>query len=197
MAAVDLSGIRLTLAEPIPMDFGAPVEPATGGRRTWVDRQGSRWMWRFETPPMRLEPEGRLLETLLHRARRLGAIMPLQQPDLNVGAPGAPLVRTATATGRVVPLKGLTPNYAIKAGFWISIIHAGERYLDKVAAQVIADSSGNADVEILNLLRTPLSVNDVVEIAVPKIEGALENLTGGAWVNDRITSFSFTITEEA
>lgn len=194
--SVDLTGIPLSLAEPIPLDFGNVSEPATGGRRTRIDRMGTRWAWRFETPAMRLEPDGRLWAEKLHRARRLGAIMPLQQPDLNVSAPGLPKVRTATPTGRIVPLKGLTPHYAIKAGYWLSLVVDGQRYLDQVAGQVIADASGNADVELQNLIRTPLSVDDVAEIGIPKIEGALEGLSGGAWVNDRITSFSFTITEE-
>lgn len=197
MAVVDLTGIPLTLAEPIPLDFGNSIEPATGGRRTHVDRLGSRWAWRFETPAMRLEPDGRLWAEKLNRARRLGAIIPLQQPDLDVGAPGLPKVRTDTATGRVVPLKGLTPQFAIKAGYWLSLVVDGQRYLDQVVAQVVADADGEADVELQNLIRVPLSVDDVAEIAVPKIEGALEGLSGGAWVNDRITSFSFTVTEEA
>lgn len=196
MAAVDLTGIRLALAEPMPLDFGSAVDPATGGRRTRVDRLGSRWAWRFETPAMKLEPEGRLWSEKLNRARRLGAVMTLTQPDFEVGAPGQPKVRTATATGRIVPLKGLTPHYAVKAGTWLSIVSDGDRYLDHVAGQVIADADGEVDVELMNLIRAPLSVNDVVEIPA-KIEGTLEGLSGGAWVNERITSFSFSIVEEA
>lgn len=196
MAAVDLTGIKLAFAEPIPLDFGNALDPATGGRRTRVDRLGSRWAWKFETPAMKLEPEGRLWSEKLNRARRLGAVMTLTQPDFDIGAPGQPKIRTATATGRVVSLKGLTPHYAVKAGTWISIVADGDRYLDQTAGQVIADASGNADVELINLIRAPLSVNDVVEIP-GKIEGTLEGLSGGAWVNERVTSFSFTITEEA
>lgn len=196
MAVVDLSDLPIRHCVITPVDFGAPVEPATGGRRTWVDRMGSRWLATFETPPMRIEPDARLWLEKLNRARRLGAVISVEQPGLNVGTPGSPVVRADTPTGRVIPLKGLTPNYAIKSGTWISIIVDGQRYLDQVTAQVIANGSGEADVPIQNLIREPLSTNDVVEISLPKIEGALENLTGGDWTVERVTSFTFTVTEE-
>lgn len=197
MASIDLTGIPLALAEPMALDFGASVEPATGGRRTWVDRLGSRWAWRFETATMKLEPQGRLWSEKLDRARRVGALIALEQPDLNVGAPGSPVVRSSTATGRTVPVQGATPGYAVKAGSWVSLVVDGQRYLDRVTEQVVADATGEMDLTLRYLIRAPLSVGDVVELGRPKIEGVLEDLAGGAWSNDRVTSFVFTITEEA
>jgi hypothetical protein len=111
--------------------------------------------------------------------------------------PGSPVVSSSTASGRSLPLSGLTPFYPIRRGQWLSIVQGGVRYLDRVTIAATASSSGTATVAIENLLRVPVSAGAQVELAAPKIEGLLELTADPQWsVDDQLTAFfQFTVTE--
>src|SRR3546814_9072759 len=68
-------------------------------------------------------------------------------------------------------IKSLTPSYAIREGQFFSIVHGGRRYVHMFTASVVASGTGTVTASIFPPLRTSLSVNDVVEIVAPKIEG--------------------------
>lgn len=195
--SVDLTAYSFRAAAPIPLDFGGPVTPATGGRRIRIDRNGSRWMMRVMLPAKKIEPDARLLMADLTTAMREGAIIRVKQPDFDAGAPGSVAVRTATASGRTIPLKGLTPHYAIRKGQWLNYVVDGQHYLDLVREQVIADAAGEADVVIANLIREPLSVDDEIILGSPVIEGTIEGEFGGEWDENRLAQFGFVIVEDA
>lgn len=194
---VDLSSFRFNDAGPMLNEFGGTITPGLGAPMQRVDRIGDRWSWRFATAPVAIEPEGRLWASLLTRAKKTGCQVPIVQADMNVGAPGLPLVRVATNSGRTIPLKGLTPHYAIRAGQWINYVVDGTSYLDMIEGQAIADASGNADVTIQNLLRAPLPVNGGINLAKPVIEGWLADPIEWPVPVDGVTSFSFTVMEYA
>ena len=195
--SIDLTGIPIRMMQPAALRFGGVITPGTGGPTQRVDRIGSRWAFGFETSAMRIEPDGRRWGTLLDRADRDGVLIAIEQPDFDPGAPGRPTVTSNTASGRSVPITGATPNYAVRPGQWVSFVHGGRRYLDKVAEQVVLNSSGAGMLVLLNLIRTPLTAGDVVELGRPMIEGSLEGYQPGAWELERVTAFSFTVREDA
>lgn len=193
--AVDLTGIPVRAAEPILQEFGGLLVPAMGGPVQRIERPGSRWGLRVETQLMDVEPDGRRWASRIARAKRAGALIEIPQPGLAIGAPGAPRVNGSFVNGRIIQLFGFAPNYAIREGQWISIIVAGRRYADQIAADTVASASGAATVSLQNLLRVALSGSEVAEVASPKIEGWLEDQFSFPLDLTETTSFGFTIME--
>lgn len=193
---VDLTRLSFAEANPVPILFGGEQESPLGGASEYVAYPGDRWGFSFVTAPMDVEPEGRLVEADLTAGLREDVLVRVRRPGFDVGAPGSPQVRTATASGIVIPIKLATPHYAIRKGAWLNYFDAdGRRYLDQVAEQAICDADGEADVTIRNLLRAPIALNSAIELANPKILGALSRDFGGGWARNRQTSFAFTVRE--
>lgn len=157
---------------PMVMSFGSVLTPFLGGPTQRINRLGTRWAMRVSMPPMRAEV-GRLWVDALSRGTESGVLMPIVQ-DIDVGNPGAPLLSAAVTAGMLLPIKGLTPGYVAKAGQFLSIVHGGRRYVHIFSADAAANGSGVLNAAIWPMIRTGLSVNDVVEIAVPMIEGWLD-----------------------
>lgn len=197
MASVDLTGLPIRSASPALVDFGGMITPALGGPVQRIDRLGSRWAWTFETRPMAIEPDGRRWAALYALAKKNGALIPVKQPNLPIGSPGNTVVTTNTAAGKVVPVSGGAPGYPVRQGQWLSIVRAGQRYLDMVAADVALDLGGGNFVSIVNLLRTPIVTGDAVELAAPKIEGWIDGPASWPLESSRLTAFTFTVVEAA
>jgi hypothetical protein len=197
MSLVDLTAMRLVSATPMPVIFGQSQRPSSGGQAFRVDRLGNRWAFMCTTPPMPIEPDGRIWQTEFNLAERFGGTVRIKQPNFVAGPLGNPTVAADTASGRTVPLTGLTPSSVIRRGQFVSIVSDGRRYLDRVTEQVVADSGGEAEITTLFLLRVPLSEGDVVELGQPKIEGTIDITTPFDWSRNRLTSCAFTITEDA
>jgi hypothetical protein len=171
--AVLLSGLKIARARVRMLDFGGELTPGLGGMVQRINRMGSRYALDVELPPLPEEPDGRLLTTKLRQAKQEGALFPFPQPSLHIGSPGAPVVDGTGIAGTTLPLRGLTPHYAIRAGQFMSVITAGRRYLYAAAAQAIADASGSVTVTIAPMLRAEPTDGDIVEIGKPMIEGWL------------------------
>lgn len=195
--SVDLSPLRLSAATPSLIDFGGVITPPLGGPAQRIERLGSRWSWEFTTPPVRVEAEGRQWAALLTRAAREGAILPVPQPDLVPGNPGAPVVASLTAAGTLVPVSGLAAGYAIGAGRWVSVIVGGTRYLDLIVEDVTASGAGTATLRLANLIRVPFPAGAVVELAAPKVEGWLAGPPSWPLDSARLTGFTFAVQEAA
>lgn len=157
---------------PMVMSYGSVLTPFLGGPTQRINRLGTRWAMRVSMPPMRAEV-GRRWVDALSRGTESGVLMPIVQ-DIDVGNPGAPLLSAAVTAGMLLPIKGLTPGYMAKAGQFLSIVHGGRRYVHIFSADAAANGSGVLNAAIWPMIRTGLSVNDVVEIAVPMIEGWLD-----------------------
>lgn len=121
------------------------------------------------------------------------------QPDFDAGDPGAPLVSAAVNSGSAVMLKGMTAGYQVKEGQFLAFIHGGRRYLHIFAADGTVAPGGTITSPVWPMLRTALSLNDVVEIVEPKIEGIVNPGDEVSWqiAVERLASFSFTLAEGA
>jgi hypothetical protein len=198
MSVIDLSHAlrgKIRRVVPIPLDYANVIEPGSGGTTTRVDRLGSRWAFDFFTVPMRIEPHGGRLEALFDQAELSGALCPIRIPDFNVGAPGSPTIAEDTTNGRVLSLAGVTPHYAFRQRQWASVIVDGQRYLDRIVAQAVANADGEAEITLRHLIRVSMSEGDTVEVAEPKIEGHFVLHQRPEWREDRLTEFAFRISE--
>lgn len=159
----------------------------------YIPRKGSRYRVAFSFRPRSLD-ERRVMISRLIAAKQGGVRveLPLLQPQ---GTPGTPLVASG-ATGRTLPLSGLTPGYVIPEGYWLSIVKSGQHFLHNVTVGATANGSGLATVELNELLRDSFAAGAVVHLAAPKVEGLL---TGDdfSWqfAPDRIVDIEFEIEE--
>jgi hypothetical protein len=180
-------------------DFGTILTPLLGGPDIRINRLGTRFGLRLDMPPMDVEDGGMAYVARLLQGRQSTVILPWPLLDFDPGDPGAPLVSAAVTSGTSLPIKGLSAGYQIKEGQFFSVIHAGRRYVYMFAAAGAANSSGVLTAQIYPLLRTPLSANDVIEIASPKIEGLVSPGDELSWSIglDNARAFSFSIVEAA
>lgn len=186
-------------ATPMLRDFGGTLTPFLGGPEQRINRLGTRLGIRVSMPPMRNGDNGRIFVSRLLQAKQDRLLMDWPQPGFTIGAPGSPLVSTAASGGTALAIKSLTPSYAIREGQFFSIVHGGRRYVHMFTASVVASGTGTVTASIFPPLRTSLSVNDVVEIAAPKIEGHVLPGEELSWqlALDHTTGISFSVMEAA
>ena len=157
------------------LDFGGVMRPPTGAKILRLNRQGNRYKMTGTLPPLPADPNGRVFVSRLIAAKRQGIRMEIPLLGVNQGAPGSPLVNGAGQSGLTINLKGLTPAYVVREGYWMSIVDAaGQHYVHNVRADVVADSGGLAAVQIEPMLRVPFANNAVVHLAAPMIEGLVD-----------------------
>jgi hypothetical protein len=196
--SVDLTDLRISGDAIMPLLYGGLLTSALGGATARIERLGDRYSAEVSTPAMPIEPDGRRWSARLQKALREGGRIGIYQFGLNIGAPGAPEVATTTASGRMIPVTGLTPYYAVREGQWFNYFDGdGQRYLEQAAEQVIADASGELELPLQNLLRVPLTAGSSIDLAAPCIEGWIEGDFSIPRSVERITSFAFTISEKA
>lgn len=157
--------------EPRLIDRGTVLR---GGASVRVDRAGSRYGTMLSFPPM-VPQRSRVLIADLLRAKREGLRVEVQLLGEGQGIPGVPVVDGAGQSGASIAIRGLTPAYIAKKGFWLNLIEAdGTRYLHNVSATAVADGTGAATVQIEPPLRAPFADGDTVELAKPMIEGFVD-----------------------
>ena len=149
--------------------------PAFGPGRP-VDRPGDHWLIEVEAPAMRAGCGLAFMADII-QGRRTRIRVP--QPDIDPGAVGNPTVMGADQTGEQITLQGLTPFFAVRKGWFLSIVTEGERYTYQGAAEAVADGDGEVTLPIWPMLMVPHSNGDTVEIAEPWIEGVL--VEGGSF----------------
>jgi hypothetical protein len=184
---------------PLLRDFGGVLTPFLGGPEQMLVRIGTRFGVRVSLPPMRTDVLGRIYISRLLQGRQNFALLKWPLLEFNPGTPGTPLIATAATSGSSLALKGLTAGYVIKEGQFFSIIVSGQRYLYMANADVTASGGGTATVSMFPLLRKAVSVNDVVEIAQPMIEGLVSPGDELSWeiASNRFMGIGFTIMERA
>jgi hypothetical protein len=142
-----------------------------------VEKPGSHFKFTFSFPPMKVE-QANSFTTKLLRAKRKGlrVYLPLR---IGQGIPGTPLVDGAvTAAAETLAIKGLTPGYILREGYWITVVEAdGSAYVHNVFETVVADASGDATVEIEPPLRAPFADGDTIHIGKPFVDGFMESET--------------------
>ena len=185
-------------AAPALMDFGLTLTPPTGARALRVDRPGSRFKVEVSFPPMQAEAVRVFISRLLH-AKREGVRIPFPLLDVDQGLPGNPVVDGAGQSGTSIKLRGFTPHYAFKEGFWLSIEDEnGQHYLHNCRSSGTASAAGKAIVQVEPSLRHPFADGASVHFLKPMIEGLPE---GAEWswqipVN-RLIALSVPIVETA
>jgi hypothetical protein len=179
---------------PSLVDYGGVLRSAIGGATQKIDRLGSRFRVELTYPPM-TEIDGRLFVSRLIRAKREGLRAEYPLLSVDQGLPGSPLVDGAGQTGYTLAVRGLTPNYAGKEGYWLSIVRSGQHYLHNVAANFAADATGDAVIDIFPALRIPFLDADVVNLGKPMIEGIVDGDEIG-WQMSLAHHIQFSVTIE-
>lgn len=184
---------------PALLDFGLTLRPATGGPVVKVSRAGSRFRIEVTFPPM-VPAVARVFLSRLLEAKRAGHLR-IEFPLLgeSQGVPGSPVVDGAGQAGTTLKLRGLTPNYRAKEGYWLSIADAtGQHYLENVRGMATAGADGKMTLTVEPPLRHPFPDGAQVFLAQPMVEGFID---GGEWSWSvdvaRFSGISFTLEEAA
>ncbi len=181
--------------EPRLVDAGFTQRGASGpvGR---VDRPGNHYAMAVTYPAMKADV-ARKFVARLQKAKREGLRIEMPLMGVSQGIPGTPVVDGAGQSGTSLAVKGLTPSYAVKEGFWLHIEDAaGQRYLHCVQAPVIADGAGLATIPIEPPLRAPFADGDTIEVAKPTVEGVLTDDIGWSLSFDQLVRLGGTIVIE-
>lgn len=184
-------------ATPAMMDFGFLQRTGAGGETTRIDRMGSRYRVGFTFGPF-YPALGNIMVSRLLAAKSEGIRLPYPLLE-NQGAPGTPLVDGAGQSGGTLLLKGLTPGYVCREGYWLSIVDEnGRHYLHNVKTGGRATAGGALTIGITPILRWPYLNNAVVHLAKPMVEGWVD---GDEWSwrlsVDRVIPIEFSVEEAA
>ena len=137
----------------------------------YIPRKGGRYTVAFTFGPYTPE-NGRVMVSRLIAGKQGGVRVKL--PLLHSqGSPGTPLLNGAVTTGRTIAIDGLTAGYVIQEGFWLSLVKSGQHFLHSVGVGATANGSGQATIQLNELLRDSFADNTVVNLAEPQVEGLL------------------------
>jgi hypothetical protein len=159
----------------------------------YIPRKGGRYAVAFTFGPYTPE-NGRVMVSRLIAGKQGGVRVKLPLLHLQ-GSPGTPLLNGAVTTGRTIAIDGLTPGYVIQEGFWLSLVKSGQHFLHSVGVGATANGSGQATIELNELLRDSFADNTVVNLAEPQVEGLL--LGDWSWSVDvnRVFPIEFSLKE--
>jgi len=171
----------------------AELRPAWGGDIQRLNRAGSRYAIDVTMPTMTYADAQ---DWSAIEDETATVTMQIVQPGLDTGAPGVPLVNGGAQSGTSLNLKGLTPYYVIRHRQWLTVTTSDRLYAYRAKGETVANGSGQATVALETMLRAVHADNDLVEIAVPRIEG-FATVPEGAWKTSTAghVSLSFTIEE--
>lgn len=159
------NGVEVTL-----LDYGYVLRPAVGAAVLRVNRPGSRYMLAVSYPPMQ-PSTARIFMSRFRRAKREGLRIDFPLLGVSQGTPGSPVVDGANPTGTTLPVRGLTPHYAVREGYALTLIDAdGARYLHFAAEGVIADASGDAELTLDEPIRAPLADGSTILLGKPTVD---------------------------
>lgn len=180
------------------MDFGMTLRPSGGASPLRVNRAGGRLRARVSFPPMK-PSKARVFNVRLMAAKDEGLRVDFPLLGESQGAPGLPLVNGANPTGTTLPLKGLTPGYALKEGYVLTLIDAaGNRYTHLAGSNGVASAGGLLTVTGLRPpIRGVFADGDTVLLAKPTIEGALVEDFGWSLSVDRLVRGTAVVIEES
>lgn len=156
---------------PRVLDFGGFLEPASGAQVQRINRMGSRYAVSVQMPPLTSQKHGRIWVNRLVRGQQEGARIEYPLLDFYPGVPGSFVVDGAGQSGKLLNLRGGTPNYAFYEGQPFSLQIGGQHYLDFVAASAVANATGEATISLTQMLRAEPGDGDPVHISKPMIEG--------------------------
>lgn len=153
--------------------FGNDLTPVAGGPVTRVRRLGDRFSLAVQMPPMDYADEAMKWIGRLARGTAETVTLAVPQPGFAVGSPGTPRVNGSGQLGMSLNVDGFTPGYVLKEGQFFSIITGGQRFLYVCTADTTA-TGGAMVLPFEPMLRRQPADNDLIEVALPTIEGFIE-----------------------
>ena len=179
------------------LDQGFLQRAALGGETARINRKGNRYRLAMTYGPYYAET-GRVFVSKLISGKSQGLRIPFPL-QVDQGSAGAPVVDGAGQTGTTLALRGLTPGYVCRTGYWLSIEDQnGRHYLHNVETGGMADASGDLSVVLSPELRWPFLDGATVHLTKPMVQGYVD---GEAWAwqvsVDQVVPISFTLEEAA
>jgi len=184
---------RIGSVSPALIDMGFTQRGISTSER--INRKGSRYRAACSFGPYPGDQARQMVARLIRgKQEGLRIALPLLHSQ---GSPGVPLVDGAVSTGRSLAIKGLSPGYFCKEGFWLSIVVSGQHFLHNVYTGGRADASGNLTLTLNEMIRTSIPDEAVIHLAKPMIEGLVD---GDEWqwsyAVDRVVPIEFAIEEK-
>lgn len=156
------------------VDAGATVRSGLTRAGTRIDRLGGHFAAEISFPPFEAG-QGAIVLSRLLRATSEGLRVEWPLLGIDQGAPGSPVVDGAGQGGTTLALRGLTPHWAAREGWWLTLVTGGQYYLYNVADNAAADASGDLSLPIWPELRAPPADGDTALLGRPAIEGAIDD----------------------
>lgn len=145
---------------------------ATGGARLPINRTGDHWSVEVDTGALGIICARELLADILRGAGEMVRVY-IPQPGIDTGAPGTPRVKGADQAGSNLIVDGLTPYFAVRKGWFVTVVTDGVGRPYLVTGEVIADAAGEATLPLWPMLHVQPADNDVVEVAEPFLDGLI------------------------
>jgi hypothetical protein len=168
------------------------LTPAFGGADAEMDRKGERYALTFTLPAQDYADAAKW--SVLNRKGRT-YVMEVHQPGVVIPAQPGPRVKGAGQAGSQLLIDGLIPGQPIKAGWFLTVISAGQRYLYRADDDTAASAEGAALIDLQEMLRRPPNDNDVVELEKPMIEGLPRDVREISVGPDKQVVVEFTLRE--
>lgn len=177
----------------IPNDFQFRVvdlgftQQGVAGLGDRIDRQGNHFACQVDFPAFRPNV-ARIFVARVTRAVRLGLRVNIPLLGVDQGLPGNPVVDGDEPAGTTLPLRGVTPGYAAKEGFWLTIVRVADDYrcAHLVQTPSVAAEDGTLVLDVDPPIRGVFADGDTVLLAKPTIEGTLTSPPSWALSIDRL-----------
>lgn len=159
-------------------------------------RMGDRWAMDVSVPAVDAASCGPGLMADLVRGKKEAVRIPVPE-HLPVAGYGASPTVNGSASGTSLPVKGLTPGVVIRKGKWLNHVYGGQRFLYQTASEAAADGSGNATLNLTQMLRRPGVDGHQIILSAPVIEGLIP--PGQSWSMGSLPAIgvSFSVEEVA
>jgi hypothetical protein len=184
-------------ATAVLIDKGLIQRSAGPGKTNRVNRKGSRYRLQVAMGPFYAEKARDFIADLVSgKSEGVQISYPLQWPQDGCGALQ---VDGAGQGGTSLNIKGGTPGFMVRKGFWLSLEDEnGQHYLHNVKTPVRIGATGTAMLVITPELRHPFLNNATIHMARPMVQGFVD---GDEWAwelsGDRATPIVFTLEEYA
>lgn len=176
------------------LDFGLFQRPGLGAPATRVDRLGNRITAELQLPPMPAD-EARVFAVRIKQGKSEGLRVPWPLMGIDQGNPGSPVVNGSGAGGTSLPVRGVTPGYTFKEGWWLNAVDsAGAFFLHQAKATTVF-AGGTGTLSVWPPLRADLSDGNLLVMDEPMIEGWVTSHSPFPRPTDHNVTLSFTLEE--
>lgn len=157
-----------------PVREGRVLRAATGGARLPISRLGDHWAMEVDPRVLGIDCGRELVADVLRGSTEaVRAYIP--NPGVETGAPGTPLVAGGGQSGSTIDLDGLTPQFVVRKGWFITVETSGSSRAYMVTEEAVVAADTTVTLSLWPMLHVQPSDNDPVEIAEPYIEGLVDD----------------------